>query len=86
MARKYAVSEEQLGLSVEEMLALPPLPRTFRFEMRRDERAVRVKGGEEVDEERERVETELEETELEETRREMEDVKRRLRGLALGVR
>lgn len=37
MSRKYPVPEEQQQLSLDEMLALPPLPRTFRYEIQQDD-------------------------------------------------
>ena len=49
MARKYPAPKEQLSL--EKMLALPPLPRTFLYEIQKDDDEVvkeRMKRREEV--------------------------------------
>jgi hypothetical protein len=68
MGRKYPVSEQQL--SVEEMLALPPLPRSFHYEIARNEAEKKLR---------------LEKSE-EKRKEELEAAKKKLRDLALGVK
>ena len=67
MSRKYPTAGPENELSMEELLALPPLPRTFRFEMQKDE----AKKGMESKEPTEKRKEELEAT------------KKKLRDLAL---
>lgn len=61
MTRKYPVLEEQLSL--DEMLALPPLPRTFRYVMQKEEteRKLEVEENHELKEELEAAKKRLRE-------------------------
>lgn len=70
MSRKYPAARPENELNIEELLALPPLPRTFRFEMQKNE----VKKGMESEEATEKRKEELEAT------------KKMLRALALGLK
>jgi hypothetical protein len=70
MARKYLVSEEQL--SVDDLLSLPPLPRTFRYEVQKDDDQLLRKRKEKIEEEAKRK-----------MREELEAAKKMLRDLAL---
>jgi len=72
MSRKYIVSEQQL--SMEELLALPPLPRTFRY------------GLQEEDDANLKKRKESEEEAAEKRKGELENAKRMLRDLALGIK
>ena len=70
MSRKYTVSEEQL--SVDELLSLPPLPRTFKYEVQKDDDELLRKRKEKSGEEAKRR-----------MREELEAAKKTLRDLAL---
>jgi len=72
MSRKYPAPEPEKELSVEELLALPPLHRTFRYELKKS--GVRKNGLEESEEAKEKRQEEL------------ETAKRKLRDLALGLK
>ena len=70
MAREYPAAEEPLTL--DEMLALPPLPRSFRYEIKKDDDEVirRMK--------------EREDARNRKTKEDLENAKKMLRDLALG--
>jgi hypothetical protein len=79
MSRKYPVPEEQPSL--DELLALPPLPRTFKYLLKDEVKKVEqgVGGGKGMD----RI---AKEEAREKRRLELENAKKFLRNLALGVK
>jgi hypothetical protein len=59
MGRKYPVPNPETELSVEELLALPPLPRSFRYEIARNEAERKQKSEEKRKEELEAAKKKL---------------------------